>query len=251
MNHYVKTAKKIKKSLGIKISHQSVRNWIVEYAKDQNIEINEEKSLIKNKSSPYSGYYVYDEEYLKINSKKHYRLILYDHINNIPVGEQIVPNLKSKTITEFIETITEGQKLISITTDLNPAYNKIMKKLKVKHQLCHFHLMKNINDIIRINNFKRKLTKEQYTFLKEKSKELKQIFNNTSIDEIKQTINKFNKLSDYLPKEFIKITTNHLKKNLYKYLEYITDYNIPKTSNNMENYYRQTDPEHIKKIYNE
>jgi len=72
--------------------------------------------------------------------------------------------------------------------------------------------MKNINDIIRINNFKRKLTKEQYTFLKEKSKELKQIFNNTSIDEIKKIINKFNRLSDYLPKEFIKITTNHLKK---------------------------------------
>jgi len=87
-----------------------------------------------------------------------------------------------------------------------------MKKLKVKHQLCQFHFMKNINDIIRINNFKRKLTKEQYTFLKEKSKELKQIFNNTSIDEIKKIINKFNRLSDYLPKEFIKITTNHLKK---------------------------------------
>ena len=44
MNHYVKTAKKIEISLGIKISHQSVRNWIVEYVKDQNIEINEEKS---------------------------------------------------------------------------------------------------------------------------------------------------------------------------------------------------------------
>ena len=71
-----KTAKKIEISLGIKISHQSVRNWIVEYVKDQNIEINEEKSLIKNKSAPYSGYYVYDEEYLKINGKKHYRLTL-------------------------------------------------------------------------------------------------------------------------------------------------------------------------------
>ena len=76
MNHYVKTAKKIKKSLGIKISHQSVRNWIVGYAKDLNIEINEDKSLIRNNTVSYSGYYVYDEEYLKINGKKHYRLTL-------------------------------------------------------------------------------------------------------------------------------------------------------------------------------
>jgi hypothetical protein len=88
--------------------------------------------------------------------------------------------------------------------------------------------MKNINDIIRINNLKRKLTKEQYTFLKEKAKELKQIFNNTTINEIEKIMNKFNRLSDYLPKEFIKITNNHLKKNLNKYLKYRTDENNSK-----------------------
>ena len=244
-----KIKNKLEKTLNFKISHQTIRNWLMEYLNDDEIDIDMEKSLIINKSCDYSGYYVYDEEYLRINGKRRYRLTLFDHVNYIPVAEKITSNTQFETIYEFIKESTKNQKLISITTDLNKTYFNVMKKLGVKHQLCHFHYMKNISKIIKINNYKRKLTKEQYDFLIDKTKELKQIFESKDVNQIKEKISDINRLRDYIPKPIIKFVNNHLSKHITEYTQYFYDDNIPKTSNNNENYYRQTDAKHIKKIY--
>ena len=66
--------------LGIRISHQTIRNW-----SNQNHE-----ETITNKKFEYSGYYLYDEQFLRLNGVRHYRLTLYDAILNIPVSERIV-----------------------------------------------------------------------------------------------------------------------------------------------------------------
>ena len=54
--------------LGIQISHQTIRNW-----SNQNHE-----DTIHNEEFEYSGYYLYDEQFLRLNGVIHYRLKLYD-----------------------------------------------------------------------------------------------------------------------------------------------------------------------------
>ena len=66
--------------LGIRISHQTIRNW-----SNQNHE-----ETITNEEFEYSGYYLYDEQFLRLNEVRHYRLTLYDAILNVPVSERIV-----------------------------------------------------------------------------------------------------------------------------------------------------------------
>jgi transposase-like protein len=67
---------------GVKISNQTINNWLQETTKNK----------IENIETCYSGYYYYDEYYVKINGVWMYRLTLYDHILNIPVTERITPN---------------------------------------------------------------------------------------------------------------------------------------------------------------
>ena len=62
--------------LGIRISHQTIRNW-----SNKNHE-----ETITNKEFEYSGYYLYDEQFLRLNGVRHYRLTLYDAILNVPVS---------------------------------------------------------------------------------------------------------------------------------------------------------------------
>ncbi|MEG3225511.1 MAG: hypothetical protein BME94_08425 [Methanobacteriales archaeon Met13] len=69
----------------------------------------------KQLKTSYSGYYCYDEQYVKINGTWMYRLTLYDHILNIPVSEKISPDKGYTTIKQF------------------------MDELDVKHQLCISH----------------------------------------------------------------------------------------------------------------
>ena len=50
---------------------------------------NHEES-ISNEKFEYSGYYLYDEQFLRLNGTRHYRLTLFDAILNIPVTKRIV-----------------------------------------------------------------------------------------------------------------------------------------------------------------
>ena len=78
--------------LGIRISHQTIRNW-----SNQNHE-----ETINNEKFEYSGYYLYDEQFLRLNGVKHYRLTLYDAILNIPVSERILRRRIPKNTKKFI-----------------------------------------------------------------------------------------------------------------------------------------------------
>ena len=242
-------AKKFEINLGIKISHQTVRNWYKENLQKENIIIDSEKHLIKNNMPDLSGYLVYDEEYLKISGKKHYRLLLFDHINYAPIAEQITDNLKSETIKGFIQECSENQNFISITTDAYQSYFKIMKKFGVKHQLCHFHFMKNINDIINNYNFQKRMSEKKYNYLIEQTQRLKNIFNKETVDEINKEIKYFKRIYDYLPRPINKYIQGHLVKRLDHYLHYRENENIPKTSNNAENYFQTCDSNCMKKVY--
>ena len=103
-------------------SHQTIQNWL---------QIASE-NMIQNLNTSYSGYYCYDEQYIKIKGIWMYRLTLYDHILNIPVAEQIALNKAYETIKRFLIESTKNKRLIGITTDHVMEYKTIMNELGVK-----------------------------------------------------------------------------------------------------------------------
>ena len=121
--------------LGIRISHQTIRNW-----SNKNHE-----ETITNKEFEYSGYYLYDEQFLRLNGVRHYRLTLYDAILNVPVSERIVRRRIPKNTKKFILDSTANKPFICLTTDLFPMYRNVADEIGVKHQLCTFHLFQTIN----------------------------------------------------------------------------------------------------------
>lgn len=96
------------------------------------------ENRIENIETDYSGYYSYDEQWIKLNAIRHYRLTLYDYILNIPIAEEISPNKEYDTIKEFLEITTENKKFYSLTTDGLLEYKGITDELGVIHQQCIF-----------------------------------------------------------------------------------------------------------------
>ena len=100
--------------LKIRVSHQTIKNW-----SNKN-----HKETINNEEFEYSGYYLYDEQFLRLNGVRHYRLTLFDAILNVPVSERIVRRRIPKNTKKFILDSTKNKPFICLTTDLFPMYRK-------------------------------------------------------------------------------------------------------------------------------
>ena len=191
---------------GILPSHQSIEN---------RLKISDLKT-IKNQVSNYSGYYCYDEQYIKIDGEKRYRLTLFDSLLNIPLSEEIVEDMEYDTIYTFLRERLRDKPLFTITTDHKREYKKMMDDLKVRHQLCIFHLFKMIG-------------KDEYI----------------TMERLELLLNKYDDIPLFLQ--------GYIQKKILPDLERITplmrDLSISRTTNPVENYYRQTDPGQIKKRY--
>ena len=109
--------------------------------------------------------------------------------------------------------------------------------------------MKNINDIINNYNFQKRMSEKKYNYLIEQTQRLKNIFNKETVDEINKEIKYFKRIYDYLPRPINKYIQGHLVKRLDHYLHYRENENIPKTSNNAENYFQTCDSNCMKKVY--
>jgi transposase-like protein len=64
---------------GMKISYQTIHNWVQATTKNH----------ISNIKADYSGYYCYDEQYVKIKGVWMYSLTLFDHCRNY-IGYNII-----------------------------------------------------------------------------------------------------------------------------------------------------------------
>ncbi|MBQ6218911.1 MAG: hypothetical protein IJJ47_04185 [Methanosphaera sp.] len=93
---------------------------------------------------------MYDEQFLSLNGKRHYRLTIYDSVNEIPISEKIVKNRSPSVIKQFIKESLQNKPIIAITTDFYPMYWNILDDLNIKQQLCIIHLRRviytNLND---------------------------------------------------------------------------------------------------------
>ena len=151
---------------GIRVSHQTIKNW-----SNKN-----HKETINNEEFEYSGYYVYDEQFLRLNGVRHYRLTLFDAILNVPVSERIVRRRIPKNTKKFILDSTKNKPFICLTTDLFPMYRNVADEIGVNHQLRTFHLFQTINHKLKVYCRRNKINKKQREDIYENAQELKKLF---------------------------------------------------------------------------
>jgi transposase-like protein len=224
---------------GINISHQTIHNWQQTTTKNQ----------IQTIETDYSGYYCYDEQYVKINGVWMYRLTLFDHIFNIPLSEKIAPDKEYATIKQFIQESITNKPLMAITTDHVPEYKNIMDELNVKHQLCIFHFYKMIGDKLYKLLRSKKTSEDEKTKLKKYFKEIRRIFDTTNYETATKYLNELLSCFDNIPRVLQRFITKNILPNLNRLTQFMHNPNIARTSNYIENYYRQTLPKAHKKIY--
>lgn len=111
------------------------------YNKEQKILKQIEKLNIKP-----SGYYSYDEEFIKISNKIYVRLALIDVHTKMIINDELIPKseFSKEYIEKFLKQSTEGIELNTIITDGHRSYPEIIERLGAKHQLCTFHIMQNL-----------------------------------------------------------------------------------------------------------
>lgn len=207
------------------------------------------ENRIENIETDYSGYYSYDEQWIKLNAIRHYRLTLYDYILNIPIAEEISPNKEYDTIKEFLEITTENKKFYSLTTDGLLEYKGITDELGVIHQQCIFHLLKNIKKEISPILKSEKVSKEYKTELKSYFQKIRDIFDTyveeIALERLEKLLNEFNQI----PKVLQKIIKNKIIPDFQRLTQYMKNPNIPRTTSCNENYYRQTLPDNLKRKF--
>ena len=87
-----KISKYVEVFRGIRISHQIIKNW-----SNKNHE-----ETINNEEFEYSSYYLYDEQFLRLNGVKYYILTLFDAILSVAVSERIVHRRIPKNTKKFV-----------------------------------------------------------------------------------------------------------------------------------------------------
>ena len=93
---FIKIRFDLKQQHNIEISHQSIENILLE----SNYQFNYENWT-------YSGYYLFDSLWVKINGEWSYILALFDVKFNTLVSVKLVESEDSKTIYQFLKRITK------------------------------------------------------------------------------------------------------------------------------------------------
>jgi transposase-like protein len=226
-------------TFGIAPSHQAIQNWLV---------VGEEKG-IQSASSQYSGYYCYDEQHITLAGQKQYRLTLFDSILNIPVAEEIAADCGYQTVYAFLKGSLHERPLVAITTDHKREYKGILDELGAAHQLCIFHLYKMIGDVVYAA-----LESKRYSY-RDKIKfclyftAIKNVFRTDDLQVAQERLERL--LDDYwdIPRGLRGFITGKILPDFERLTFFMRDGLVSKTTNPVENYYRQTDPESTKKEY--
>lgn len=101
----------------------------------------------------------YDEQYLKINGKRAYRLTVLDYETGQPIAEERHRRIDADTILDFISRHLPSEQPIFIVTDGSPTCIKVFESYfgdNLTHQHCLTHLSCHI-----VDEFPRKSTFEQ------------------------------------------------------------------------------------------
>ena len=204
--------------LKIHVSHQTIKNW-----SNKN-----HKETINNEKFEYSGYYLYNEQFLRLNGVRYYKLTLFDAILNVPVSKRIVCRRILKNTKKFILDSTKNKPFICLTTDLFPMYRNVADEIGVNHQLCIFHLFQTINHKLKVYCRRNKINTKQREHIYENVQELKNCFRQNStkeaIGQFKQYLQNYMAIPVVL-KDFIR---KHIINHFHRYVQHLDDENIEK-----------------------
>ena len=226
----------LKQQHNIEISHQSIENILLSSHYQFNYD-----------NWTYSGYYLFDSLWVKINGIWNYLLALFDVKLNTLVSIKLVESEDSKTIYQFLNESLRNQKKISIGTDLKHEYREAIDKLNIKHYFCRFHVKQNINKRFKDHIDKNQLTNEDTEILDHLKADIYKILDAESVINAKTVRDKL--IDNKYPKNnFIdKILWKFVIPNFNKLIIPIENSIIPSTNNKIENIFQKIFPKHIKR----
>ncbi len=226
----------LKQQHNIEISHQSIENILL----SSNYQFNYENWI-------YSGYYLFDSLWVKINGIWNYLLALFDVKLNTLVSIKLVESEDSKTIYQFLNESLRNQKKISIGTDLKHEYREAIDKLNIKHHFCRFHVKQNLNKRFKDYIGNNQPSDEENEILAHLKEDIYKILDAESVVDAKTVRDKLiNK--EYPINKFInKILWKFVIPNFNKLIIPIENSIIPSTNNKIENIFQKIFPKHIKR----
>lgn len=193
-NSLDKTSLLLKKFVGKKYSHTSIKRWYDQQT--TNIEEPNDKT--------FSGYYVYDEQEVKVEGEKKQRLVLRDVTHEQPFAEKVSNDKEKETIRKFLVENLNDKKHVSLTVDGDQSYPSIITEdLKMNYQNDIPHLFKNVTKDFR-NECSYGLGRKHLHLMDElKKQEFFDIFypREELITFVKEGLKKLNKIKDENCKE--------------------------------------------------
>ncbi|WP_295723166.1 DDE-type integrase/transposase/recombinase [uncultured Methanobrevibacter sp.] len=226
----------LKQQHKIEISHQSIENILLS-----------SNYKFKYDNWTYSGHYLFDSLWVKINGVWNYLLALFDVKLNTLVSIKLVESEDSKTIYQFLHESLRNQKKISIGTDLKHEYREAIDKLNVKHHFCRFHVKQNLNKIFKDYIYQNQVTDEENEILTQLKEDIYEILDAESVVDAKKLRDKLIN-NKYPENNFInKILWKFIIPNFNKLIIPLENSNIPLTNNKIENIFQKIFPKHIKR----
>lgn len=136
-----------------KISHEWVRQLYIKAAKTI-----EQKKVLQT-----SGMFNYDEQYLKLNGKTYFRVVVLDAITKKVIFDEKVEDTRIETLKDKLNMKMLPYKKETFIVDLALGYPKMLKELfpEVKIQWCIFHLnqliVADFKDSRKLNRYGREI----------------------------------------------------------------------------------------------
>lgn len=226
----------LKQEHNIEISHQSIENILLKSDYEFDYE-----------NWSYSGYYLFDSLWVKINGVWMYLLALFDVKLNTIVSIKLVESEDSETIYQFLDDSLRNQKKISIGTDLKYEYRKSIDKLKVKHHFCKFHVKQRINKRFRNYFDKNKLDEKIIDRLINLKQLIFQLLDAETLDESKNIRDKLINFKCENNKFIKKLLWNFIIPHFKKLTTHLENQYISSTNNKIENIFQKVFPKHIKR----
>lgn len=129
----------LEETFSIKVSKSTIHNIITKS--------NEELENVEFEYKIKDNFYGYDEQYLKINGKRAYRLVFFDLKENKIIYEEIHYKFSKKILKQILKEVFGDTKPKGFVVDMKISYPKAFKDVfgrKIKVQFCIFHLNKLI-----------------------------------------------------------------------------------------------------------
>lgn len=224
----------------VRPSDEQIRHWITE----------DTGEIVANDLPMHSGIYTYDEQYLRIDGKRAYRLLLYDDLMGAPVAEQVVDGCTKPTVREFLSTALEDKPVSVVTTDGRSDYAEIVEDhLDAFHHRCHYHFLKNgekklrkkIFQSVRYSNAKKLHAAIVWS-------EFKSVF---AAPSYAAALRRFEAVLDkieHLPPA-VRTYVEEVMENFDKFAIHLRDEWVPSTSNNAERYFSHTKSAQVKRRF--